>query len=403
MRRLLALLALVAAAVGVPSARAAPADPLADVQKVLDARTAAVAGRDRAAFLATVDPKAPADFRKAQAQEFDGLVSLPLASFALKATTEDTGDLGVGLAGRYGGVRVFLPETRQIYRLAGYDDRDAVDHLWLTYVERDGHWYVAGDADLDALGYQTDKQLWDFGPVQLQRSEHVLVLSHPEQAQRAAALASLAEQAVAQLGGRWDQPWSGHVPMVLAGSVGELERLLESTVDLDKFVAFAAYGVERDDGWVTTAPRIYVQDARLSAYPPANQVETLVHELTHVAAASLSGPLMPAWVQEGVADWVATGRSTSERRPAGGDAVLPRDYEMSTGAQASIVRAYKESRSAISLLAARAGVGAPSAFLVRLGAAREAPGSVDHNVDEALKASSGMTLDQFQAAWAGRR
>lgn len=380
-------------------------EPLAAVQAVLDARTEAVRRKDRAAFLATVDPRAPVAFKQAQARHFDGLASLPLASFSLRATTDETGDLGAGLGGRYGGARVFLPETRQVYRLERYDDRDAVDHLWLTFVQRDGAWYVGGDSDLEAVGLETDRQLWDFGPVRLERTDHVLVLSHPEQAERAEALAAIAEEAAVAFAGRWDQAWSGRFPVILPGSVDELERLLESTVDLDKFVAFAGYGVEEDgeSGWSATAPRVYVQDDRLGRYPRPDQVETLVHELVHLASAPLSGPFVPAWLHEGVADWLATGRPTAERRPAGGDARLPRDYEMSTGSAAAIIRAYRESRSAVSLLAGRRGGDAPSAFFARLGAVRVAPGSVDHNVDATLRDAEGMTLGELEAAWAARR
>ena len=393
-----------AAAPGAPRPAAAAEEPLAAVQAVLDARAGAVRRKDEAAFLATVDPSAPAAFRAAQARQFDGLRSLPLASFTLRASTDDSGDLGAGLAPRYAGARVFLPETRQVYRLKDYDDRDAVDHLWLTFVERNGRWFVGGDTDLEALGLETDRQLWDSGPVQLHAGEHVLVLSHPGQEERVNALAAIAEEAAATFASRWDQPWSGHLTVVLPGSVDELERLLESTVDLDKFVAFAGYGVEdSSDGWTATAPRIFVQEARLGKYTRPAQVETLVHELVHFASAPLSGPFVPGWVHEGVADWLATGRQTGERRPAGGDGLLPRDYELSTGSAGAIVRAYRESRAAVSLLAARRGAAAPTAFFTRLGAVRVAPGSVDHNVDASLRAAAGLSLGELEAAWAARR
>lgn len=402
-----AALALLAAAPGAtPSALAGQAadEPLAAVQEVLDARVDAVRRHDAAAFLATVDPSAPPAFRAAQARQFEGLRSLPLASFTLRATTEDTGDLGTGLSVRYGRAPVFLPETLQAYRLEGYDDRAAVDHLWLTFVRRDGRWFVAGDTDLEALGLETDRQLWDFGPVRLTRTEHVLVLSHPSQAGRAEALAAVTEEAVAEFSRRWDRPWPGRVPVVLPRSVDQLGRMLETGLDLDKFLAFASYGVERaGGGWEPTAPRVLVNDTRLGDTTRAAQVETLVHELVHVATAPVSGPFVPVWVHEGLADWVATGRRAGERRPAGGDARLPRDHELSSGSSTAIVRAYRESRAAVSLLAARRGAAAPPAFFDRLGAVRVASGSVDHQVDATLRAVAGLTLGELEAAWAARR
>ena len=61
------------------SSSAAPADPLVAVQRVLDAQVTAVQQGDRAAYLGTIDPEAPAAFRDAQVRRFDGLRSVPLA------------------------------------------------------------------------------------------------------------------------------------------------------------------------------------------------------------------------------------------------------------------------------------------------------------------------------------
>lgn len=401
-------LALIAAAV--PGGRVAPAGAqapaggpsLAVAQAVLDARTTAVRSGDRDAWAATIDPEAPAPFRDAQLAEFDGLRSLPLAAFALTAREDDTGDLSAGLETKYH-APVFLPETRQTLRFDTYDDRDAVDSLWLTFVQRADRWYVAADDDLSALGLDSARGLWDFGPVQVLRTDHFLVLNHPAQADRARALASIGEDAITTLGQRWDKPWSGRIPMVLPGSVDELEQMLQSTIDLDKFVAFVSYGAVRDDGWTATAPRIFVQDKNLSKYSRSYQVETLVHELSHAAAAPLAGPFLPSWVHEGTADWIAKGRTTTERAPAGNEGHLPRDYEFSTGSQAAIIRSYSEARSATSYLAARAGLGAPTTFLATLGEPKVAPGSVDFHVDDALRRSAGLGLADLESGWSSRR
>lgn len=417
MRRLAAVVAAVAAlatgpapAVLATAQRPAPASTevaaLAAAQDVLDTRSAAVRDRDRGSFLATVDPEAPAAFAQAQARSFDGLASLPLASYALTASVEDSGDLSRAAAGRYGRAPVFLPETTQRYRFDGYDATDAVDHLWLTFVQRGGRWYVGGDEDLADLGLDTDRSLWDLGPVRVETTPRFLVLSDPGDADRAGALADLAERAADRMVQVWDQPWPGRVPLVLPPSVEVLERLLQSTVDLDKFVAFASYGLQEDegpDGYTASAPRIFVQDERLSRNTRASQTETLVHELVHAAGAPLAGPFIPLWVHEGVADWAATGRSADVAAPPGSDGRLPRSYELTTGPASSIGRSYRESRSAISFLAERSGPGAPSALFRALGRARTEPGSVDHHVDAALRQVTGLGLAEFERAWAADR
>ena len=375
------------------------------VQAVLDARVAALSAGDRDGWLATVDPNAPPAFREAQGRLFDGLRAVPLESYALEARTDDTGDLGGGLAAKYG-APVQLPETRQRLRLRGFDDRDAVDSLWLTFVQRGDRWYVAGDDDLAPLGLDTARGMWDYAPISTLATEHLLTIYHPAQEERAKALSAIAEEAIVTLQRRWDQPWSERIPMVLPADTEELEKLLQSTIDLDKFLAFVSYGSVRDteSGWDATAPRIYIQDENLGAYNRPYQVETLVHELAHAAGAPLAGPFVTNWVHEGVADWIATGRSTRERKPEGSDGVLPRDYEFSTGSQTSIIRAYRESRSATSYLSSRRGLGAPTALVRETGAVRVAPGNTDFQVDAALRRATGgaMGLADLQSGWAAR-
>jgi hypothetical protein len=371
------------------------------VQSVLDARVAALTAGDRAAWLATVDPKAEAGFRDAQGRLFDGLQATPIETYRLEARTDDSGDLAAGLEAKYG-APVQLPETRQRMRLQGFDTTDAVDSLWLTFVRRDGRWYVAGDDDLTGLGLDTARGMWDFAPIEVLTTEHLLTIFHPAQADRARALSAIAEEAIGVLGARWDLPWSQRIPMILPADTDELEALLQSTIDLDKFLAFVSYGSVRDEGWTATAPRIYIQDGNLAAYRREFQVETLVHELAHAAGAPLAGPLIPSWVHEGVADWIATGRPTRERKPAGSDGRLPRDYEFTTGTQAKILEAYKESRSATSFLAARAGLGSPTAVFRDLGSVRVAPGNADHHLDAALHRSAGLGLPDLEAGWAKR-
>lgn len=407
----MAVAAMATGGTGVPPAGAQPArppggvDPLPAVQALLADRAAALGAGDRARWLATVDPLAPPSFRDAQGRSFDGLRSIPLDRYGLLARTDDTGDLaaGAGLSARYGGAPTFLPETRQVLRFAGFDDRDAVDVMWWTYVQRDGRWYVGGDRDLADLGLESTQSLWDLGPVVTRSSEHFLVLHHPEQAARADALAVMAEEAHAAFAGRWDKPWSGRIPMILPASVAELETMLQSTIDLTKFVAFVAYGIVRDQSFEATAPRIYIQDANLSRASRKFQVETLAHELSHAAAVPLLGPQIPIWVHEGLADWIGTGRSTKESKPRGVPVTLPRDEQFSTGSQRAIGAAYTASRTAMSRLARDHGLGAPTALFAAVGEQRVAAGSPDFHVDSAIRRLFGLSIEEFQSKWASGR
>lgn len=395
------LLALALGGAGGAGAQEGLRSPLAAVQALLDARAKAVLAGDEKAFFATVDPEAPAEFRQAQARQFAGLDALPLASYRLEARVEDSGDLSAAAPTR-GADEVFLPETRQYLRFEGYDERDGLDHHWLTYVRRGDRWYVAATGDVADLGLDTAPGLWELGPVRLTSTAHFLLISHPEQEARAAAIGGLAEEALTLLRARWPVPWTERLPIILPASTAELQQLLQTTLDLDKFVAFVGYGSRRDDGYATTAPRMYIQDQNLGRYGRAFQLETLVHELVHAASASRAGPFIPAWVHEGVADWVALGRPAAEHKPAGSDGRLPRDDEFSSGSQSSIIVAYREARSAISHLAATAGSGVPAGFFEAAGAPSVAAGSRQHLTDLALQRSAGITLGAFEQGWAGR-
>jgi len=382
-------------------------DPITAIRELLDRRVAAIAAGDLEAFLATVDPAAPEEFRASQTQHFNGLRSVPLEGYALGVDDAETGDLSPPGLGDvlYQGARTFIPETTQRYRLGGYDDRDAVDSLWLTFVERDGEWFVGGDRDLEVVGLLTGRTIWDLGPVRLLPTEHFLVISHPDRASRADDLARLAEEAFARHARLWDRPWSERLPVILPSSVDELEVIIQSTFDLDNFVAFVGYDVDYDapSGYETTAPRMYIQDRNLAEYDEAFQVETLVHELVHAATAADAGPFVDRWVHEGVADWVATGRLSGLQPPDGSDGRIPDPFEFSTGGSRNINESYGESRSAISFLADLAGPAAPADLLTTLGATRVAPGSVDHQVGRALEATAGTPdFAAFEKAWAGR-
>lgn len=393
-RLLLALLLLPL----IPRPARAQADTLHEVQQVLDARAAAVTKGDKAAFLATIDPQAAQSFKDAQAKLFDGLRSVPLASYSLEARLQDSGDLAPAARSRYSG-HVFLPETRQRLRLKDYDAVDAVESQWLTFVQRGSGWFIAGDNDMSLLGLDTARGLWDFGPVVAQPTPHFLVLSHPAEAPRATALGDIAEEAVAVLNQRWAILWPGRIPLILPSTTAELGAIIQATVDLDKFVAFVSYGAVRDTGYEPTAPRIYIQDKNLSKYGHPFQVETLVHELDHAAVAAFVGPFIPAWVHEGVADWVATGQRTNERRPGGAGDHMPRDYQFTTGDQAGIVRAYASSRSAMSVLAKAKGGAAPAAFIQALGSVKTGPGSVDYQTDAALRRAAGLGISDLESLW----
>jgi hypothetical protein len=395
------------------------------VRQVLAQRVDALQRGDRAAFLDTVDPSAGDEFKTRQGRLYDGLRSLPLAFYDLRLRTDEVPDLAAGgLADRYAadarglhppspadarGLHppppaddVFLPPVEAHYRLTGIDTVDAVDGYYYTFLLRGGRWRIVSDRDVEDVGLPSARNLWDYGPVSQERTAHFTVLHDPADRKRAEALAALCEEAYAKLTAGFGRALPPQIVVVLPHNLDQLREILQATFDLSNFVAFASASVDRDDDWQSTAPRVYVQDANLSRSRRDFQLQTFHHEFTHVAAFPLAGPFVPSWIHEGLADWMAGG----QRGPTaveGTDGLLPDDWEFTTGGGDSIVRAYDESTSAMAFLAARKGKSAPLDLLVRVGADRVAPGTTGYRVDQALRATYGSGLDQFQKDWNGGR
>lgn len=371
-----------------------------EVQAVLDERERAVRAGDRDAFLATVDPGADEAFKARQGSLFDGLRSVPMSTYELVVRPDEVPDLGGGLEDRYAADEVFLPAVEARYRIEGVDAVDALDGFFYTFLRREGRWRIVSDTDVEDLGLPSARNLWDFGPVARSRSSHFTVLFDAADRKRAEALLTLAEEAREQLAAGFDRPLPDQVLLVLPHSVNQLAEMLQSTFDLSNFVAFAAASVDRDQGWESTAPRVFAQDVNLARSGHAFQLETLQHELIHVAAFPLAGPFVPAWVHEGVADWIASGRGEPTAVP-GSDEVLPEDFEFTTGGLEAIVSAYRESTSAVAFLAQAKGPSTPLDLLVKAGEPRIAPGTSDYHTDLALRSLYGKGLVEFQQDWAG--
>ena len=381
----------------VPSTRVSAA-----VDRVLDQREEAIRAGNRQDFLDTIDPGADADFKARQARLFDGLRSVPLASFDLVLRTDDVPDLSAGLEDRYAADDVFLPPVEARYRVEGADQDDAIDTFFYTFLLREGRWRIVSDTDLDDLGLPSARNLWDFGPVALDRSQHFAILYNPVDKKRARALATIAEEGYGRMAEGFDRPVPNHIVVVLPHTLDQLREMLQVTFDLTKFVAFASASVDRDEDWRSTAPRVYVQDANLSRSRLDSQLETFHHEFVHVASFPLAGPGIPSWIHEGVADWMGSRRPPPEPVDAS-DSRLPDDYEFTSGASDSIIAAYEESTSAMAFLAEKKGKTAPLDLLARVGEARVAPGTSDYLVDQGLRAVYGAGLDDFQRDWNGGR
>lgn len=401
-------------ALAIPSAAGAQSSAgssdRAAIQALLDRRAEAFLDRDRAAFLATIDP-ASRTFVRRQAQLFRYSGAVPFKTYRHVVDWARLGDLArPSDAKRYQDAEaVSIPLTQERYRLKAFDEAEAVEDMYFTFVKRDGEWMIAADDDLDDIGLMSARHPWDFGPLIATRSEHFLALG-PACSNDGAYCAdqdllARAEDALDRLTPTWRVPWNDQVILVVPPSGGALARMLQASFDPDDFVAFAYSTVDPDD-LSYTGDRIIVNPAVIAGRPPNDVLRILAHELLHVATRDVAGAFVPLFIDEGLAEYVgyggAPGLAYFNAIVAAGrfDEKLPEDFEFSTGSAGDIYLSYQEAQSAVRFFIDRWGFARFTTFYRRLGEASLVPGLASWHTNRALKRTIGMGLRGFEKAWA---
>jgi hypothetical protein len=395
-----ALFVLIVMLVAFPAIPAHADDKQAAVQSLVERRAQAVRDGNENAFLATVDPQATDAFKNEQRQRFLGLQSIPKADYRVEVTEAASGDLASGLRLdiKYA-TRTYMPSTREHFRLGDYDEHAMRNEFWYTYVERDDQWFVGSMDDARVVGLDGTPNIWDEGPVAVQQSPNVVVLSAPDQTERARAVLSVADEAISRFDQAWPLPWSGKIPIVLPASPDQAARLLRTSTDVANFSAFTTYTPTRDNDWQASPPRMYAQEGNLAKASRQSQIDTIVHELVHAASAPLTGPNTPIWMQEGLAEWIRLGKPTSVKLREGSVKTLPESEEFATRDSADLSRAYNRSTVAMAFLANSKGSAAPFDLFVETGKKRSVIGSPSFNADEAMKDVTGWSTRQFVETW----
>ena len=297
-----------ASATGAPraSGSATPSpDPTAGraqaVADLLVTRSRAVTTGDRGLFLSTVDPT-DADFATAQGQLFDRVSALDLAQWSY-AVTGDGPDLTAERARALPSGSVIL-RVLLTYRLAGTDtstDREQ----YLTFVPRGGRWLVAADTDASASGLDTQRDLWDLGPVRSVSGETSVVLADARGATRAQlrTIADEADLAVRDVDDVWPGEWSRRPVVVLPRSQEDMATLIGS--DGEGLAQIAAVTTGSFESGLSRGDRIVINPAAWRILGKLGRRVVLTHEMTHVATRSSSVTSPPIWLSEGFADYVA--------------------------------------------------------------------------------------------------
>jgi hypothetical protein len=365
-------------------------------QRILHKRERAVRADDEAAYLADVDPS-NRSLVASQRRRFENLVRLPLATYQLDAVAATWPS---GFADERFRKTAYIPYVEEALELRGFDDGPVVQTTGVTFAEVDGRWRIVSDDDVADREADGSRNLpWDLTRIVVRRSPHALGIFDRRSAASAERLMAWTEESVTAVQRRVPRKWPGTMVFYALSS----PRLLRTmgTRFLDRAaVAFPVLDdVERPTRRVATRvvinPTYLPQDERQGTY-------LLTHEITHVALAATNGST-PAWVQEGLADYVATdGGSPSDWQPTAatlvrarrgadampgstffGDADPGFEYDLSLGACVYLAHRFGEDRL--------------WAFLDRLVARARTDGDAEGGVDPVLRSMFGLDSARLAA------
>lgn len=353
-------------------------------------------------------------FRRRQERLFDSMRRIPFASYRLTANWDRYGDLAkaAGFEQHPGTQAVAIPVTEERYALRGFDDPPIEEDLFYTFEEKDGRWLVVSDTDLNPLGLETTRHLWDFGPVVAKESPHFLLLTHPCAGSMGCAhlpsdILVLAERALTRVDHYWREPWRHKIVILAPTTTGELHRMLQATFDVKKFVAFAYASEDLEHGLRFIGRRIILNWKAIATRTTDSLLTILAHELTHVATRASAGPETPAFIEEGIAEYVGYNGDPSSLSylrsavSAGNfDGKLPLDYQFTTGSGRDIYLSYQKAESAVSFFINRWGSARFVRFYRALGRQRVVPGTARFHLDLALRRAIGVGFQGFQKRWA---
>ncbi len=394
-------------------ARPAPPDlhPAGDrslqVRRLLDHRAAALLRRDRAGWLAGIDPRAAA-FRAKQAAVFDALAAVPLTAWQYSMNPDLERALGAGVAQRYA-APVWTPVVTLRYALRDVDGEPTERTMVFTFVRRAGRWYLASDADAAADGTRTWRGLWDFGRVLARRGRSSLVLAHPGHAGLLATYVRAVDDAVPAVTAVWGPGWRRQVAVLLPDTQTEMAALVGARYALARIAAVAIADYADSAAGTARGQRVVVNPVNLDRLNSLGREIVLRHEITHVASRAATSETMPTWLVEGFADYVGysdTGLPVgvvaqdlrTEVRAGHWPGTLPADRDYRSDAPGLAV-AYETGWTACRFIASRAGPAGLVRFYRLVGTGgRTRTGAVEVALRQVLRTGYAGFVAQWRGA-----
>jgi hypothetical protein len=287
------------------------AAPVAALTAVMDRRSKAVLGHDRAAFLRDVDTR-DRSFVAAQARLYDNLQRVPLRTWSYQVLPDGAFNRP-DLAARYGGPA--QPQGVVLrYAIAGFDTATVARGLIYTFVRRGSAWKLGGDSDLDGLlppGGHAEP--WDVQPIAVVHGKSCIVIGARADSARLAADARRVDTAIGKVAAMWKSGWSRKVVVITSSDQSVIKTYFrgEQAGDLSNTAAIHVPTFDNLFNWFGSGfPSQGPTGGRIIMNPradiqPDDLPFVLTHEVTHAATESLQGASPPTWLVEGAAEYTA--------------------------------------------------------------------------------------------------
>ncbi|MCW2494373.1 hypothetical protein [Jatrophihabitans sp.] len=377
-------------------------------QALLNRLGADVLAHRTADFLSGLDQStAAAAFRSEQRTDLTNLAAVPFASWSYSIEAVDhTASVTAAATKTFGTPAVVLQVSLR-YALRGVDLEPTMHDLWLTFVRRGGHTYLAADDALAASGLTSWAGPWRYGKLAAVRGSASLVLGPAGEVALLRTLATEVDAAIPAVTAVWGSNWARRVAVIVPASAAEFATLAGGDGSIaDISAAAVTDGVDA----VSNRPygqRLVLNPQALSRLSVVGRGIVLRHEITHLASAVDTSDISPRWLVEGLAEYVAN-LHTGQSVPTAAQELhalvkagkipmqLPGDGAFAASSATAVAQAYEESWLACRLIAAKAGAAGLRRLYSQVGTALEpAVPALAAALRDVLHESSA----QFVAAW----
>lgn len=388
-------------------------DRRAGVDELLGRWATALRSADHRALRELIDPAADPHLVDAQLARADEMADVDFDSFEYVIVDKPEIPVPPQIAAGVDATDLWAPDVELRYAIAGSDAAPATLPVAVVVTRHGDRWSLLSDTALDEYGRRTHRAPWDFGPVVTATvaapsgsGEVSTILGHPDRRSEIDALAAQLTTAVPAVTDMWGTDWARRAVIFVASTPQEFDGLVSGgRGTTDPSLAAATITDPFELGAEPTGQRIVFGPRAAQEFTESSRETVLRHELTHVAARSVTGEGAPLWLLEGFADYTAyrdRGFDVARIAPTlcavvrdhGAPTVLPNDAAFGSGAATSAL-AYESAWSVAAYVAQRYS----EASLLEMYRAL-AVGPLDPTVlDDTLQRLFGVTARTFVADW----